>query len=87
MQDAKWTVILDVAKESKTIDLLQKAELLPEIPGTTNLQLEPDTPNVSRSIWDSDIAEISRKQLLELLDVKNNSIGSKSATDIAKPIS
>ena len=38
----KQTVILEAAQEPETIDLLKKPELLPEIPSTTNLQLEPD---------------------------------------------
>ena len=63
LQVAKWTVTLEVAQEPKTIDLLQKAQLLPEIPSTTNLQLEPDSPNVSKSIPDADILEIARKWL------------------------
>ena len=57
---------------------------MPEISGTINLQLEPDTPNVSRPIPDADIPEIARKQLQELLNVKYNSIVSKSATDMGK---
>ena len=73
-----------MTQEPKTTDLLQKAHLLPKIPGTTNLQLEPDTPNVSKSIPDADIPEIARKQLQELLDVKYNSIVSKSSTDIGR---
>ena len=54
------------------------------MPGITDLQLEPDTPNVYKSIPDADIPEIARKQLQELLDVKYTSIVSKSATDIGK---
>ena len=84
MQDAKWTAILEVTQEPETIDLLKKPQLLPEIPSTTNLQLEPDTSNVSKSIPDADIQEIARKQLQELQDVKYNSIVSKSATDIER---
>ena len=44
--------------------------------------LEPDTPNVSKSIPDTDILEIARKRLKELSDIKYNSIVSKSAADI-----
>ena len=50
----------------------------------TNLQLEPDIPNASKSIPDADIPEIARKQLQELLDVKCNSIISKSAADVGR---
>ena len=50
-----------MAQEPETIDLLQKAQLLPKIPGTTNLQLEPDVPNVSKFIPDADIRETARK--------------------------
>ena len=57
---------------------------MPEIPNTTNLQLESDTPNVYKSIPDADILEIARKQLQELLDVKYSSIVSKSAANIGK---
>ena len=69
IQEIKWSVLqyakqvatLEVTQEPETLDLLQKAQLLPEIPGTTNLQLKPDTPNVSKSIPDADIPEIARK--------------------------
>ena len=57
---------------------------MPKIPGRTNLHLEPDTPNVSKSIPDANIPKIARKWLQELLDVKYNSIVSKSAADIGR---
>ena len=76
--------IIEFAEEPETIDLLQKVQLLPEIPAITNLQSEPDTPNVSRSILNDDIPEIARKQLQELLDVKYNSIVSKLSADIGR---
>ena len=44
--------------------------------------MEPGIPNVSKSIPDADIPKIVKKQLQELLDVKYNSIVSKSATGI-----
>ena len=47
--------------------------------------MEPDIPSVSKSILDSDILEIARKRLQELLDVKYNSIVAKSAADIGRP--
>ena len=84
LQDSIWTMILEVAQEPETIDKLQKAQLLPKIPGTTNLQLEPDTPKVSSSIPDADIPEITRKWLQELLNVKYSHIVSKSAADIGR---
>ena len=77
-------MILEVAQEPETIDLLQEAQLLSKISGITNLQLDPDTLNVTRSIQDADITELARKQLLELLDVKYKNIVSKSATDIGR---
>ena len=77
-------MILELAQEPETIDLLQKTQLLPEIPGTTNLQLEPGTPNVYKSIPDTDIPGIARKQLQELINVNYNSIVLKSATDIGR---
>ena len=43
LKDAKWTVILEVAQVPETTDLLQTAQLLPKIPSTTNLHLDPDT--------------------------------------------
>ena len=81
LQDAKWAAILEVTLEPETTGILQKAELMPEIPGTTSLQLQPETQNVSKSIPDVDILEIARKQFQELLDVKYNSIVSTSATE------
>ena len=85
LQDAEQTVILESTQELETTDLPKKPQLLPDIPSTTSLSLEPDTPNVSKSIPDADILEIARKQLQELQDVKYNSIVSKSVTDISKP--
>ena len=74
LQDTKRAAFLEVTQEPEMTGLLQKAELLPEIPGTTNLQLEPDTPNVFKSIPNADIPEIARKRLKELLDAKYNTI-------------
>ena len=73
----RWEVTLE-------LDLLKKPQLLPEIPSTTNLQLEPNTTNVSKSIPDANIPKIARKRLQQLLDVKYNSIVSKSAADIGR---
>ena len=55
IQEVKWS---DVTQEP---DLLKKCQLLPKIPSATNLQLEPDTPDISKSIPDADIPEIARK--------------------------
>ena len=60
-------------------DLLRNPKLLPEIPRATSLQLEP---NVSKSIPDAIIPKIARERLHELLDVKYNTIVSKSAAGI-----
>ena len=54
------------------------------MPGTTNLQLEPDTPIVSKSIPDADIPVITKQWLQKLLNVKYNSTASKSAADIGR---
>ena len=62
----------EVTQEPEKIDLLQKLQLLPEIPGTTNLQLGPGTTNISKSIPDADIC------------VKYNSIASNSVADIGR---
>ena len=64
--------------------LPQNPKLLPEIPHATNLQLEPDTNNISNSIPDANIPEVVRKRLQQLLDVKYNSIISKSTADIGR---
>ena len=84
LQDTEWASILEATQEPEMTGLLQKAELLPDIPGTSNLQLGPDTPNVSKSIPNANITEVARKQLQELLDVKYNIIVSKSDVDISR---
>ena len=43
------------------------AQLLPGIPGTTNLHLEPDMPNTTRSITDADIPQEARNRLKSYL--------------------
>ena len=60
------------------------AELLPEIPEGTSLQLEPDTKSPPRSFPDADILETARVQLQELLDSKYISIASQTTTDISR---
>ena len=72
IQEVKWPKVIQEP------DLLKKPQLLPEIPSTTNLQLEPDTPNVSTSIPDANVL------VQELLYVKYNSIVSKLAADISR---
>ena len=71
-------------QDHQTNGLLDKAQLLPEIPCTTSLQLEFDMPNTTRSISDTNIPPEVRTRLKELLDAKNTSIVSKSATDISR---
>ena len=61
-----------------------KTQLLPEIKGTTNLQLEPDKPKTTRSNPDADIPQEVRSRLKELLNAKYTSIVSKSAMDIGR---
>ena len=58
--------------------------MFPEIPGATNLQLEPNTQNVSKSIQDVVIPRIARKRLKELLDINYKTIDSKLAADIGR---
>ena len=78
IQEVKWTEVTDEP------DLLKKPQLLPEIPSATILQIEPHNPYVSKSIPEADIPEIAKKRLEELLDIKYNSIVSKSATDTGR---
>ena len=54
------------------------------MPGASNLQLEPNTNIISKSVPDADIQEITRKRLQQLLDIIYNSIVSKSAADIGR---
>ena len=68
----------------QTKELLKRAQLLSEVPGTTSLQLEPDMPNTTRSIPDADIPQETRNRLKELLHAKYSNIVSKSATDIGR---
>ena len=60
------------------------AKLLPKIPQNTNLQLEPNTNPLSRSIPDVDIPQEARNRLQELLDEKYIHIISQTATDIGR---
>ena len=78
IQEIKWS---EVTHEP---DLLKNPKLLPEIPNATNLQLESDIHNVSKSIPDTVIPKIARKSLQELLDIKYNTVVSKSAADIGR---
>ena len=54
------------------------------LPKNTNLQLEPDTNPLLRSIPDLDIPEEARNKLHELLDKKYIHIISQTATDIGR---
>ena len=58
IQEAKWS---DVTQEP---DPLNKQQLLPKQPSTTNLQLKLNTPNVSKFIPDADIPKNSQKETL-----------------------
>ena len=84
LQNAKQSAILEVSQDPQTKELLKKAQLLPEIPGTTNLQLEPDMPNTTRSIPNVDLQQETRNRLKELLNAKYSSIVPRSATDIGR---
>ena len=57
-------------------------KLLLKIPQNTNLQLEPNTNPLLRSILDADLPEEARDKLQELLDKKNIHIMSQTAMDI-----
>ena len=79
VQEVKW---LEVMQEP---NLTNNPMLLPEIPSATNLQLKPDTNDVVKSIPDVVIPDVTRRRFQQLLDVKYNSIVSKSAADIGRP--
>ena len=84
LQNTKWSAILEVSQDPQMKELLKKAQLLPEITSTTNLQLEPDMPNTTRSIPDADVPQEARNRLKELLNAKCTSLMSKSATHIGR---
>ena len=73
VQDVNWTKLQD-----------NTARLLPKIPNNTNLQLEPDTNHLSRSIPDVDIPDEARDRLKELLGIKYADIMSQTAMDIGR---
>ena len=54
------------------------------MPNNTNLQLDPDTNHLSRSIPDVDIPDKARDKLKELLHIKYANIMSQTATDIGR---
>ena len=60
------------------------AKLLPEMPYSTNLQLEPDTNHSSRSIPDVEIPDEARDKLWEVLDITYANIVSQTAMDIGR---
>ena len=60
------------------------AKLLPKIPPNTNLQLEPNTNPLSRSIPDADIPQEAKNRIQELLDKKYIHIMSQTATDVGR---
>ena len=78
VQGVKWS---EVTQEPH---LPTNPKLLAKIPHASNLQLEANSNNISKSIPDADIPEVARKRLQQLLDVKYNSIVSKSTADIRR---
>ena len=74
VQEIRWTTLQD-----NTI-----AKLLPKIPANTNLQLEPDMNNSSKSIPDAEIPVEARDKLKELFDIKYANIVSQTVTDIGR---
>ena len=60
------------------------AKLLPHIPINTNLQLDPDTNNLSRSIPDANIPGKAKDNLKELFNTKYANIMSQTAMDIGR---
>ena len=79
------SAILEVLQDPPNKRVTEKAQLLPELPGITNLQLEPDMSNTTRSIPDADNPQEVRTRLKELQNAKYASIVSKSVTDIGRP--
>ena len=59
-------------------------KLLPMIPQSTSLQLEPDTMSSLKSILDADIPHEARVKLQDLLDRKYMHIMSQNVTDIGR---
>ena len=78
IQEVEW---LEVSQKQ---GLSKGSKLLPKIPSATNLQLEPNTNSVVKSIPDAVIPQVARKRLQQLLDIKYNNIVSKSAADIGR---
>ena len=78
IQEVEWS---EVTQEQ---DLPKHPKVLPKMPGTSNLQLEPDTSDAVKSIQDTVIPKVARGRLQQLLDIKYNNIVSKSAADISR---
>ena len=78
IQEAKWA---EVTQEQ---DLPKNPKFLPKIPSATNLQLEPNTNDIVKSIPDVVMPEVARRRLQQLLDIKYNNIISKSAADTSR---
>ena len=68
VQEVKWS---EVTQEP---ELTNNPKSLPDIPCATNLQLEPNTNDVVKSIPDAVIPNVTRRRLHQLLDIKYNSI-------------
>ena len=78
VQKVKW---LEITQEPY---LHKNPKLLPRIPRATNLQLEPNTYNTSKSFQDAILPEIAKKRLQQLLDINYNRIISKSEANISR---
>ena len=79
---ARQMPIEEVLKPKGAPELVH--DLLPQMP-QTNLQMEADKPNhPDISMPDADVPEEAKSKLLHLLEVKYNTIISKSATDIGR---
>ena len=74
VQEIRWTTLQDDATP----------KLLPKIPHNTNLLLDPETNNPSKSIPNAEIPNEARDKLKELLDAKYTNIVSKTAIDIGR---
>ena len=74
VQEIKWTTLQDNTT----------TKLLPKIPHTTNLQLEPHTNSSCKSIQDAEIPYEASDKLKDLLDIKYANIMSQTAMDIGR---
>ena len=77
----KWKGVQEVSWSKLQCDT---TKLLPKIPQNTNLQLEPNTNPLSRSITDANIPQEAYDKLQELCDKKYIHIISQTAADIGR---